>query len=237
MEANLIQVGPEGQQWRTTLPLNWREGQPATGAENVKHTLYRDDEVIFTSDTPINAFLFDRQGTLWIAVWQQGLFRLQHTFLRTLSVEDGLPFKDVYVILEDRHGTIWLGSWEGVVRIDSALTPSSPFDGTTWPSLYEDRAGTIWVGSDPLCQVQQDRCEAVDLGLEQSTASSDATNAMYEDRRGRFWIGWKIRTRARPSGWSSTHLGHPDHPLRPALESCAHDHRDPRRHAPLRHPG
>ncbi len=185
--AEQMIVGPEGQPWRigSTVDLS---GMLASG----ERILFRGEEQVFRLQDLISVFQFDRPGNLWIGSPLHGLFRVQRSFLHTLSEAEGLPAKAVYPLLEDRDGAIWVGTFgQGLVRFDAAMNPTVFGLAGGFPdfvlALYQDHADNIWVGGiDRTCRVQGDRCLADDLP---DYVKLMDTRAMHEDRQGRFWIG------------------------------------------------
>ena len=185
--AEQMIVGPEGQPWRigSTVDLS---GMLASG----ERIVFRGEEQIFRLQDLIPVFQFDRLGNLWIGSLFHGLFRVQRSYVRTLSEAHGLPAKAIYPILEDRQGTTWVGTFgQGLVRFDAAMNPTVFGLAGGFPdfvlALYQDRADNIWVGGlDRTCRVQGDRCLADDLP---DYVKLMDTRAMHEDRQGRFWIG------------------------------------------------
>lgn len=70
---------------------------------------------------------------------------------RNYSVEDGLPFVQVYTIFQDSKGYLWSGGYGGLSRFDGKnFTNFSPKNGLPdyWvSSIAEDSRGDLWVGT------------------------------------------------------------------------------------------
>jgi ligand-binding sensor domain-containing protein len=77
--------------------------------------------------------------------------RAQSLNFRNYSVDDGLPFVDVYTIFQDSKGYLWSGGYGGLSSFDGKhFTNYSPKNGLPdyWvTSITEDSRGDLWVGT------------------------------------------------------------------------------------------
>lgn len=103
--------------------------------------------------------LVDRDGTLWVGTSTDGVFRVSRRFLTTYTVEDGVPGRVVYPILQLRTGLILLGAgslteYDGRRFRRSPLATETrtrhsglpgPGAGEVW-SLHQDPRGRVWIG-------------------------------------------------------------------------------------------
>ena len=117
----------------------------------------------------ITDLLIDKNGYLWIATWENGLYRVRYTVIKTepdiyrvsLSVQDFsnlLPDKNIRCIVEDRKNNIWVGTrYKGIVQLKhEGGEQYSPMKldiehGLTsnWiRSIAEDKNGFMWIGSN-----------------------------------------------------------------------------------------
>src|SRR5262249_5385149 len=73
----------------------------------------------------VSGFLFDHEGTLWIAT-EGGLSRLKNGRIATLTSKNGLPCDTVHWAMEDDDHSFWLYTACGLLRIDrSDLDPGA----------------------------------------------------------------------------------------------------------------
>lgn len=65
----------------------------------------------------VSDFCFDKQGRIWIAVYAEGVIRLDPRTreYRHFSTRNGLPDECVVCLCEDAHGSVWAGSSHGIV--------------------------------------------------------------------------------------------------------------------------
>ena len=152
--------------------------------------LLRDGRPILESKYDIRTFLYDHEGSIWIATSVDGLHRLKPALFTVYSEPEGLATKIVYPILEDRAGSMWFGA-RGVSRLRDGVVTSYPtLNGVAAPfvrALFQDRAGTLWVGAwQGLCRFADGVCrpfgEAVGM-------AEHRVEAIFEDAAGALWVG------------------------------------------------
>lgn len=90
----------------------------------------------------------DRHGRLWLATGGGGLLHLAGTQWKRI---DGLPSKDVKVLLESRDGAMWVGTYGGLGRVNGdeirTWTTADGLSSDRIRSLHEDEAGVLWIGT------------------------------------------------------------------------------------------
>jgi signal transduction histidine kinase/ligand-binding sensor domain-containing protein len=139
--------------------------------------------------------LFDRQGSLWIAEFREGVDRVRfperlgnerlkpgHPDLEQLQEPIGLANN----LLEDREGNIWISTVMGLARFrHSHLVPVKlPAHLPRFMTLLPGSDGDVWVGSaapKPLLQLRGEEVTAHD--------SVQWTSSVYRDPTGIVWWG------------------------------------------------
>lgn len=73
--------------------------------------IYKDNELILTSENNIEDLLIDNEGTLWVPTIKNGLLQLKKNPFSILITEDGLNNNNVYSVFQDRDSAIWVGTF------------------------------------------------------------------------------------------------------------------------------
>lgn len=151
--------------------------------------------------------LQDRQGFLWLAMWN-GLVRYDgYDFtsykpdpLDATSITEG----NVFALHEDRSGTLWVGTCGGLNQFDRATgrfiryqhNPDDPnsLSSSCVNDIYEDRQGFLWVTTLGDGVNRFDRETGVFTHFrhdpsDSTTPSSNWIDTIYEDRSGTLWMG------------------------------------------------
>lgn len=109
----------------------------------------------YASPSPVGGVrtLFARNGDLWGATWNGGLFRIptpgRGAAVETFGAADGLSSDQTRAVFQDREGSIWVGSELGLDRfrpanviVESGIPSNSP----TSYRLAVDPKGVVYVG-------------------------------------------------------------------------------------------
>ena len=110
-------------------------------------------------DDRISGLLVGKNGDLWAATWQNGLYRIKYRMeadsLRVISRDQVLPGENIRTLFEDRNQQIWAGTrYQGVYRLihkpdDSyKITHYNQSDGLSSNfirGIREDGNGNIWI--------------------------------------------------------------------------------------------
>lgn len=103
-------------------------------------------------DIGITAGLFDRDGSLWLGTYGQGIYRWSgYGLVEGWGRSQGLDSVPSWSLLRDRQGTLWLGNELG----GSVMRPGAPPQ--PWPvrsqppprqvlSLAQATDGSVWIG-------------------------------------------------------------------------------------------
>lgn len=152
----------------------------------------------------VHGMLKDRDGNLWIAAYQCGVFMIPaediaFRYIGSRSfVSDVIGSMPVSSLLAERDGKLWVGTQgDGLYLLGADLSqlrhytreegfPDAIFD------LTKDRSGNLWFGSfdDGLWRLDPERGQLVrtaDLNKEDRAAPIPRSIAL--DRSGLFWIG------------------------------------------------
>jgi ligand-binding sensor domain-containing protein len=110
---------------------------------------------------------------------------------RNYTVDDGLPFIQVYAIFQDNKGNLWSGGYGGLSRFNGkSFTNFTPREGLAnhyVTSIGEDKTNHLWAGTfTGLSKLENGRFRNyyVKDGL-----PDDHITSLFTDSRGRLWIG------------------------------------------------
>jgi len=156
--------------------------------------------------TGVSSMVEDRNGTLWIGTFSDGLLkfdRAQKQFVRYRSDPANgmsLPEDRITTLFEDREGNVWIGL--GTTEPAFFSTRRQPFEVLPFDSgnrdnlgekmvnaVYEDSAGIIWMGTTgALVRFDQGAGRYTHMTIPGKGIASDVLS-LVEDRSGALWIG------------------------------------------------
>jgi ligand-binding sensor domain-containing protein len=115
----------------------------------------------------------------------------QTLHFRNYSVDEGLPFVQVFSIYQDSKGYLWSGGYGGLSRFDGiSFRNYSPRNGLPnhWvTSIEEDADGDLWVGTiNGIAQLQNERF--VSYGIKDGLPNN-YVNCLLRDQTNNLWIG------------------------------------------------
>lgn len=176
---------------------------------------------------PVVSLREDREGSVWISVYNGGLERLRPKRVRMFTTEDGLPAKVAGSIVQDRNGVIWAASQCGPVSEfrDGRFVPRfvAETEGLCPLALWAARDGALWIGTDQgVLRWHDERMERFD---QRHGLSDPHVRALFEDRDGVIWVGTlygKLHTIR--DGVVSRGYGNADGVAEGQIESFAQDH-------------
>ncbi|MFV1883780.1 MAG: two-component regulator propeller domain-containing protein [Balneola sp.] len=105
-----------------------------------KEELFLDGKPVLDLDNQINEVIKDREGTLWIATYSKGLYKIRPNLFETYSVEEGLPNRNVYPVLVAKDETVWVGTYGGGIATIKQV-------GVTKGYLFEGVSSALFVQS------------------------------------------------------------------------------------------
>jgi len=139
--------------------------------------------------------LRDRDGSLWIGTFNEGLVHVHQGRTDVFGLADGLSGEAGNVLFEDREGNIWVSSGGGLDRFrDFAIATFSVNRGLSSPrvrSLFADRDGSIWVAT----RNGLNRWHNGQVTILGATSSQNGKgdgglvpNSLFQDNTGRVWV-------------------------------------------------
>jgi ligand-binding sensor domain-containing protein/signal transduction histidine kinase/DNA-binding response OmpR family regulator len=158
-----------------------------------------------TPHSKIHAIFEDKQGSIWLGVYQKGLYQIStigkeinYYSINSFFFGKGDNEHCVLSILEDSYGHLWIGTdGGGLSRIDKRTGLSVPirqFRHKSITSLYEDKQSNLWVGTylDGIWKYNPDKnlFEKQQLKRINSQSSNrEYVTCFTEDQSGRLWVG------------------------------------------------
>lgn len=112
---------------------------------------YSDKDGLYLKE--INSIYEDDDSTIWVAMNNGVLLKINGEFCTYLSLKEGVPADDINDVVEDEHGEIWLATSSGVFMMKDKETvirfPLLPELTSIYANtIYEDFEGNLWFGTD-----------------------------------------------------------------------------------------
>ncbi len=152
-----------------------------------------------------------KDGKLWIATSQEGVFCYDGNSFQNFTMENGLCGNEISSILEDTEGNFWFGTENGLCKFDGKNYTNIPLPdypkSSDWLDKYypmmspekvtellEDDNGNIWAGSSiaGLYKFDGERFEAFlqeEGNLMPDSMHHNSISALAKDKNGHVWIG------------------------------------------------
>lgn len=136
----------------------------------------------------------DRQGNIWLAIWNGGITRYDGHHFYTYTKTEGLKDDKVLSLCEDSQGNIWIGYFDqGLTKFDgSRFIHYSSQDGYAEnyvSSICEDSSGNLWLGSYEYGITEFDGHQFKHFSRPQGFTDQPVTSII-QDKAG-LWIGSK----------------------------------------------
>ena len=167
------------------------------------------------STLEVQNLFMDRQKSLWVGTYKQGIYRIHGREVDHFGSLDGLSSNSVYGFYEDREGNLWVATSKSIdcfhdVRVASFST-SEGLSADEVDSVFASREGNILIGtSEGLDTLHQGRM----FSLPAQGLPGHEITSLLEDHAGRLWVGidntmsisengksWRIdRPNGRPIG-------------------------------------
>jgi signal transduction histidine kinase/ligand-binding sensor domain-containing protein len=138
----------------------------------------------------VATLLEDRQNTLWVGSFNQGIYRIHGADVDHYRSTDGLSSDSLLKFYEDREGNLWVATTKGLdcfrdLRVSSFSTREG-LSADAVDSVLAARDGTIWIGN-------ASNLDVLDPGGVPSQAGKASpghqVTSLLEDRAGRLWAG------------------------------------------------
>ncbi len=145
--VNAIAQTPDGYLWcGTTHGLARFDG--------VKFKVFNGQNTPELGSSRIRQLFVDRQGALWITIFEGGLIRYEHGKFTAFALppRENTTARTIFSIAEDQSGSLWLMVEDGAVFhfVDGKFSLAS----NDWPStdrkifrIHEDSHGQVWVAT------------------------------------------------------------------------------------------
>lgn len=133
----------------------------------------------------------DKQGRIWVASQDDGVFCLQGDSVIHYSMESGMTTNTTLALLEDSKGRILVGTYDGGVNIIDSGNVVLDFASNEAPysiwQLIEDRYGRVW-GRTPESGVVVIQDSLLYNYTKENSLASDFVWDIYEDSFHNIWI-------------------------------------------------
>jgi len=154
-----------------------------------------ENKILSTPDL-IYTYLFDKEGSLWLGTETSGLVRLKKNLFKTYTGNDGMPWANVFTIIEDYDNNIWAGTYRSGVGVigQNGVVETVGIEETAWGgfiiTLFMGQDSTIYAGSIGAGLSWIEPGKHI-FRKEENTGADTPINikAFYEDQNGDLWLG------------------------------------------------
>lgn len=142
-------------------------------------------------NVPIPDIIQDKHGNIWIAAWDNGIFKYDGKSLIQYGLKDGLPLNHVICLLESADGKIWAGLKNGgVVFYENNhfnIIQNQDLQYATITGMTEDSYKRIWARSmkEGIFIIGQKNIRKITTA---NGLSDNIVNKITVDRDGIIWI-------------------------------------------------
>jgi signal transduction histidine kinase/ligand-binding sensor domain-containing protein len=135
------------------------------------------------------AFLRDRDGGLWIATADQGIWHIHKGRSDRFGRFDGLSGDYSAALFEDREGSVWVTTTDGLDRFRDlavpAITSRQGLSSDIVVSVLPARDGSVWLGT--IAGLNRWNNGQVTIYRKRDGLPEDSIHGLLEDERGRIW--------------------------------------------------
>jgi ligand-binding sensor domain-containing protein len=143
---------------------------------------------------PIRArrLLRDRDGSLWIGTFNQGVVHVHQGRADVFGLSDGLSGESGTTLFEDREGNVWVASPGGLDRFhDLAAATFSMKQGLSSPyirSVLAAKDGSIWLATRSSLNRLNNGQVTIIEDQRDTKEKSLVPNSLFQDNAGRIWV-------------------------------------------------
>jgi signal transduction histidine kinase/streptogramin lyase len=163
------------------------------GIERFRNGSFKPFSAPNFDDTKISvlALLLDRDGNLWVATANNGLYRIHGDNADHFGLADGLSGNSVTNLYEDQEGIIWAATSNGIDNFwDPRVTTYSETEGLGAAgavSVTVSHDGTVWLANNGSLDSIHNGT-VVSRGMKDGLPGNQVTSLL-EDREGHLWVG------------------------------------------------
>ncbi|MDO4163854.1 MAG: two-component regulator propeller domain-containing protein [Bacteroides sp.] len=146
----------------------------------------------------VNKLLEDKQGNLWAATGDKGLFKIDCNG-NVRNYIQRLDAPEISCLYEDEYGNLYMGSLKyGLFRYDVSSDRFLPISYTPHPNLpvkclWQANANQIYIGTDgngmKIYDIKQKKIVETDLNMTALNMSQAKVHSILKDRQGNTWLG------------------------------------------------
>ena len=131
--------------------------------------------------------LRDRDGSLWIGTFNEGLVHVHQGRTDVFGLSQGLSGEAAWILFEDREGSIWVATRNGLDRFRgfaiSAFSVNQGLSSTRIRSVVADKDGGIWLATpDSLNRWNNGQVSII------GKTDGFTPNSLFQDDAGRIWV-------------------------------------------------
>jgi|WetSurSiteA1Bulk_404760.scaffolds.fasta_scaffold19114_3 ligand-binding sensor domain-containing protein len=139
----------------------------------------------------------DKNGTIWVATFEDGLFQITGDNIKEYDKKNGLSFPFLRSVFIDSKNRVWIGTAKTGMTADG--NGICIYDGTQWKyytkkdglisdaifSFFEDSKGRMWCGTaSGICLLNGDKWQTID----EIKIARFTSPAFFEDKNGDVWF-------------------------------------------------
>ncbi|MDX2303866.1 MAG: two-component regulator propeller domain-containing protein [Microscillaceae bacterium] len=160
----------------------------------------------YQTESPVTNVLdlyLDKEGSLWIATYRNGLFRLKDGKFNNFTYQDGLATASVGSVCEYGQDKFLLGMNDGTINLldqykISVFPLKTPLPKIRVFNILKDKSGNLWISTfDKLLKVEPSGLEKVFTKAE--GLPDNSIRVCFEDSQGNIWVGTRSGGVARIS--------------------------------------